>query len=214
MIENIKKISNPLTIIAIFAGLAEIAGTVAIKLVDVQYQGTFIWFVMIFPILLVLLFFIVLFFKPHALYAPTDFRTDEGYIDINKRWTDLLRSENIVKQPRERSEKVNGEKQTKEINHISLVGKKILLALGNKLLAVQEQIDEIYKILFQEEKFSNLQTKMSKIEGQTIAAAYFVGFISNIQISGVFNKDEGGDKAILTVPTEVIQQINEGLNPK
>lgn len=33
MIENIKKISNPLTTIAIFAGLAEINSTIAISFV-------------------------------------------------------------------------------------------------------------------------------------------------------------------------------------
>src|SRR5262249_16882702 len=77
MIENIKAVNNPLTIIAIFAALAEIAGTIAIKLVAPELQYIFIWFVMIFPILIVVLFFVTLNFNPKVLYAPSDFK-DEG----------------------------------------------------------------------------------------------------------------------------------------
>lgn len=80
MIENIKSISNPLTIIAIFAALAEIAGTVALGIVDTSHQGTFIWFVMGFPILLVVLFFITLNFNSRALYAPSDFKDESNFL--------------------------------------------------------------------------------------------------------------------------------------
>lgn len=57
MVDKIKKVSNPLTIIAIFAGLAEIAATVALGLIDPEIQRIFIWFVMLFPALLVISFF-------------------------------------------------------------------------------------------------------------------------------------------------------------
>lgn len=56
MIEKIRAVSNPLTIIAIFAALAEIAGTIMLGLVDATIQSIFVWFVMIFPILIVVLF--------------------------------------------------------------------------------------------------------------------------------------------------------------
>jgi len=58
MIEHIKRISNPLTIVAIFAALAEVSGTIALGLVEKQLQPQFIWFVMLFPVFLVTLFFI------------------------------------------------------------------------------------------------------------------------------------------------------------
>ena len=57
-----KKISNPLTIIGIFAGIAEVAGTAVLPLMSESLQKIFIWYVMGFPILLVLLFFILLIF--------------------------------------------------------------------------------------------------------------------------------------------------------
>jgi hypothetical protein len=82
MLEQMKSVSNPLTIIALFAALAEIAGTVAIKLVAPELQPTFIWFVMIFPTLIVILFFVTLNFNPKVLYAPSDFRDEENYLAI------------------------------------------------------------------------------------------------------------------------------------
>lgn len=75
-----KSVSNPLTIIALFAALAEVAGTVAIKLVAADMQSTFIWFVMIFPTIIVVLFFITLNFNAKVLYAPGDFKNEENYL--------------------------------------------------------------------------------------------------------------------------------------
>lgn len=80
MIEKISRISNPLTIIAIFAALAEIAGTVSLGIVDKSLQSIFVWFVMLFPVLLVIAFFLTLNFNPKVLYAPADFRDDKSFI--------------------------------------------------------------------------------------------------------------------------------------
>lgn len=80
VIERIRKISNPLTIIAIFAALAEIAGTVALATVAKDLQSVFLWFVMLFPCLLVILFFATLNFNPKVLYAPSDFRDEKLFL--------------------------------------------------------------------------------------------------------------------------------------
>ncbi len=78
-----KKISNPLTIIGLFAGIAEIAGTVVLPLVSEDLQGKFIWYVMGFPVLLVVAFFLTLIFKPSSLYAPSDFSDESNYVKLN-----------------------------------------------------------------------------------------------------------------------------------
>lgn len=80
MIERMGRISNPLTIIAIFAALAEIAGTISLGIVDASLQSVFVWFVMLFPVLLVASFFLTLNFNPKVLYAPADFRDDKSFI--------------------------------------------------------------------------------------------------------------------------------------
>jgi hypothetical protein len=79
MTEKVKFISNPLTIIAIFAALAEINATVSIGLVDKELQQTFIWFVILFPTLLIILFFLTLNFNTKVMYAPSDYKTDESF---------------------------------------------------------------------------------------------------------------------------------------
>lgn len=82
------KISNPLTIISIFAGLAEIMATTALIQLPQEMQAVFIYFVMGFPTLLVILFFITLIFKNKVLYAPSDFSNQEHYLELH----DLRRS--------------------------------------------------------------------------------------------------------------------------
>ena len=75
-------VKNPLSVIAIFAGLAEVAGTVVLPFVADANQITYIWFLMLFPTLLVLLFFLTLNFNPKVLYAPSDFRDEGNYMEI------------------------------------------------------------------------------------------------------------------------------------
>lgn len=75
-----KFIKNPLTIIGIFSGIAEVSSTCAIGLVNHNLQNIFIWFVIGFPVMIVLLFFITLIFRPEVLYAPSDFRNEENFL--------------------------------------------------------------------------------------------------------------------------------------
>lgn len=82
MVEKIGHIKNPLTVIAIFAALAEVSGTVVLPFLDKETQHVYVWFLMCFPILLVAIFFFVLFKKHHVLYAPTDFKDDKTFTDL------------------------------------------------------------------------------------------------------------------------------------
>lgn len=78
------KVSNPLTIIAIFAGLAETLACVALIKLPLEIQTVFVYFVMAFPSGIVLLFFLMLFFKNTVLYAPSDFQDQSHYLEANK----------------------------------------------------------------------------------------------------------------------------------
>jgi hypothetical protein len=82
MVEKIGHIKNPLTVIAIFAALAEVSGTVVLPFLDKETQHVYVWFLMCFPILLVAIFFFVLYKKHHVLYAPTDFKDDKTFTDL------------------------------------------------------------------------------------------------------------------------------------
>jgi len=77
---NRKFIKNPLTIIGIFSGIAEVSIVVAIKLVNPELQYIFMWFVIGFPLMIVTLFFLTLIYRPEVLYAPSDFRNEENFL--------------------------------------------------------------------------------------------------------------------------------------
>jgi hypothetical protein len=82
MVEKIGHVKNPLTVIAIFAALAEVSGTVVLPLLERDTQHIYVWFLMAFPILLVAVFFLVLYNKHHVLYAPTDFKDDKTFKEL------------------------------------------------------------------------------------------------------------------------------------
>lgn len=81
MTEKINKINNPLTIIAIFAALAEINATIAIGLIDKSLHYIFIWFIIAFPTILVISFFLTLNFNTKVMYSPSDYKEDRSFMD-------------------------------------------------------------------------------------------------------------------------------------
>lgn len=84
MTEKIGLIKNPLTIIAIFAGIAEVSGTIVLPFIASSNQELFIYFLICFPSILVIIFFITLNFNNKVLYAPSDYKDETNYIKINK----------------------------------------------------------------------------------------------------------------------------------
>ncbi|MDK8188793.1 hypothetical protein QP794_01685 [Paenibacillus sp. UMB7766-LJ446] len=83
------KVQNPLTIIAIFAGIAELAGTTVLLGLPIEIQRVFVWFVMGFPVGLVFTFFLVLVLKHEVLYAPSDFTDENHFIGLWKKRKDI-----------------------------------------------------------------------------------------------------------------------------
>jgi len=71
------KPSNPLSIIALFAALSEVAMTVTVLQLDEGNRGTFLWFTIIFPFLLITMFFLVLFVDSSLLYEPKKLKRNE-----------------------------------------------------------------------------------------------------------------------------------------
>ena len=83
MLEKIGHIKNPLTVIAMFAGIAEVSGAAVLPLVDSSIQERYVFFLMGFACLLVALFFITLWCKHFVLYAPSDFKEDQNFMDAH-----------------------------------------------------------------------------------------------------------------------------------
>jgi hypothetical protein len=110
MIEKIKGVGNPLTIIALFAGLAEISGTVVLPFIAQVNQAIYIWFLMIFPLILVLLFFLTLNFNSKVLYSPSDFRDEANYMRIFQPSTT---AQKLIKIQQEVAEETGAREDTK-----------------------------------------------------------------------------------------------------
>ena len=106
MVQKISTIRNPLTIIAIFAGIAEISGTIVLPFITDTNQETYIWFLMLFPLLLVVLFFLTLNFNHKVLYAPSDFKDEENFFKSFKPASPKEREEKLREQAREVAEEV------------------------------------------------------------------------------------------------------------
>jgi len=77
-----KHINNPITLIAVFAGIIEVVGAIGLKLVASDLHVYFMIFLIGFPSMLVILFFITLWFKPEVLYSPRDFKNDDNFLKV------------------------------------------------------------------------------------------------------------------------------------
>lgn len=77
--EKVGPVKNPLTIIAIFAAIVEVSSIYVLPSISSNLQGVYIWFLMLFPTLLVISFFVVLWFKHYVLYAPSDYKDDKSF---------------------------------------------------------------------------------------------------------------------------------------
>ncbi|MET3678347.1 MULTISPECIES: winged helix-turn-helix domain-containing protein [unclassified Pseudomonas] len=75
------KVSNPLTVVAIFSTLAEGFATISLINLPPEIQSIFVYFVMAFPILIVGIFFALLNWNHTVLYAPSDFEDEEMYLE-------------------------------------------------------------------------------------------------------------------------------------
>jgi hypothetical protein len=73
-------VRNPLTTIAIFAGIAEISGTVVLPHIAERNQEIFVWFLILFPVLLVVAFFTTLNLNHRVLYAPSDYKNEDNFL--------------------------------------------------------------------------------------------------------------------------------------
>ncbi|MFJ7794829.1 hypothetical protein [Pseudomonas sp. NPDC096950] len=77
-----KRISNPMTIIAIFAALSETSAAISLPFLDNDEREIYVWFLISFPFYLLFLFFLTLNFNYRSLYAPSDFDKDKYFIKV------------------------------------------------------------------------------------------------------------------------------------
>lgn len=161
------RIENPLTIVAVFASLVEIAGTTVIALLPVEIQKIFIWFVIIFPILLVILFFLTWNFNNKVLYPPNQFKDEKHFMELNhsteKIYEKLISISSSVKDEEARSaldevlyefdNNLLKEEQTEGLSEISDNKKLITIEINGVLvsgLSVKELYTNVMNFLYEQ----------------------------------------------------------------
>ncbi|UVM51700.1 hypothetical protein LOY38_06575 [Pseudomonas sp. B21-015] len=82
MIKLKKRITTPMTIIAIFAALSETSAAVSLPFLDNKERELYVWFLISFPFYLLFLFFATLNFNYRSLYAPSDFEKEKHFIKV------------------------------------------------------------------------------------------------------------------------------------
>lgn len=96
MSDKISTVKNPLTVIAIFAGTAEISGTAVLPLLGEANQHIYLWFLMLFPFSLIALFFITLNWNYKVLYAPSDFKDEDNFVNLLKKQSTFEQNEQMA----------------------------------------------------------------------------------------------------------------------
>ncbi|VVO73192.1 hypothetical protein AB4P91_11645 [Pseudomonas sp. B21128] len=82
MLKIRKRITNPMTVIAIFAAISEGSAAVSLPFLDNEDREIYVWFLISFPFYLLFLFFITLNFNHRTLYSPSDFGKDKSFLKV------------------------------------------------------------------------------------------------------------------------------------
>lgn len=82
MLKIKSKITNPMTVIAIFAAISETSAAVSLPFLDNADREIYVWFLISFPFYLLFLFFITLNFNYRSLYSPSDFGKDKSFLKV------------------------------------------------------------------------------------------------------------------------------------
>lgn len=178
----LEAVKSPLSVIAIFAMISEIAMTVTLLNLPSENQKVFIWFVMVFPVLLVALFFIVLYTKPAVLFSPSDYQEDTAYLrsigsakgieeltlridQIDETCNTIQKYiDNVVEKtiPDQSEEIIDAEKQRiRELKFIHSLESNSLYAFLNRELNIEH--DEIKEIISQSATANNLPEVIAKV---------------------------------------------------
>lgn len=110
-----QRITNPMTVIAIFATLSETSAALSLPFLDNKEREVYIWFLISFPFYLLLLFFVTLNFNYRSLYAPSDFEKGKHFIKVldkversdNKDSSEEKPKESAVKNPKHPKKRSN-----------------------------------------------------------------------------------------------------------
>ncbi|GGI98397.1 homeobox domain-containing protein [Paenibacillus hunanensis] len=182
------RVQNPLTIIAIFAGIAEIAGTTVLLGLPLEIQKIFVWFVISFPFLLVGAFFAVLLLNHRVLYAPSDFSNEEHFIT-------LLKERRTAKQAIAETNDVVEE--LKLLTKSQDSNSEILDAVTKRLISIESELKEKASSII-------LSTEENKLQSNGKKVKMFRDYVDFIDIANGIVIPE---KQINSLENEIVKEL-------
>lgn len=224
MIEKVGHIKNPLTVIAIFAAIAEISGTTVLPFIESNNQETYIWFLMIFPIFLVGTFFLTLNFNHKVLYAPSDYKDESNFLKLfdkaspeeqeRKLREEIAESaEESSEEPREDPRTTSEQTESPPMNFVGNRSKNSQL-MASVTLAEKLAVNSLSKELNLKFK-TDVKMQINKRQVFFDALAFDGDNIHAVEVK-LFRSDNGSssrfDKILLE--TESIQNHFNHINPK
>jgi len=182
------KVSNPLTIIAIFAGTAEAFATGALIALPLEMQSLFIYFVMFFPLVIVVAFFFILVFKPHVLYAPSDFDDQQHFLDLNNLRSSVEEiSEKAIKDASVNNRPLDPKEMSKSIAASTI--KKLEGTVKDRILQyLQENSNEAF-------------TARGLGHILTISRNTVLVYLNDLETKGLVNKGKDGNTTVWQIKT-------------
>ncbi len=190
---------NPLGIIALFVSLIYgfaclVLSTSISNLKGENERLPLIWFIIAFP-LIILIAFVFLVVKHHEkLYSPSDYRADDAFIQTIgkdkikekqlkevKELEEAKINENIVVEEDLKSEKINNEKQIEKVEpETTKESKEQLLSIyKNAELWATKEISLKYNVLFKNNVSVNIQSR--KIELDAFGTSEKGNYIAEIK---------------------------------
>jgi hypothetical protein len=152
-------IKNPLSIVAIFASIVEVAASVVTTQLSEQNQTILIWFIILFPTLLLLVFFLTLNLKHHVLYAPEDFANSSPLL-VDYFFGKSFHSEKEI--PQTATEQI--ELKTSNISEVTLISglsdltSDGLTEMEKTLLKYDQELADYFLRIFNFKKIEEVRT--------------------------------------------------------
>lgn len=184
---------NPLGIIALFIsliyGLACLVLGVSLSKLSNPYERLpLIWFIIIFPIIVLFSFIYLVVNHHHKLYAPGDFRNDETFINaLNKNEIESKVESEIKEMQKSRMDELlkESEKQSKELQDTEIELRKN----GEEMKKTLEEMEELKERYIKVEKWALdeycLETHLEIHRNQRVSSS-----LGNFQLDGIARTED------------------------
>jgi hypothetical protein len=196
------RIRNPLTIVALFVGLSEVAFSISLWALPEDLRQIIAWFLVIFPSVCALFFFLILLVRPLSFYGPSDFKTDQAFLEIHKATTRVQQSITNREKPQHRT----GLTISLDLSYVPKEFCTLLLQVAERPMEIHEYANLLEPVIFLDDPSNpNDSTEKPFRHGYSLGFVSF-GLLTFFRSLFVAQKADG-DKSVLVVKPDIREMI-------